>query len=246
MGDDASMASGHMMDGDDDNNRSSSSTSKPDMNNNCFSQIQSRRFHRSSNHVPSFGSFCPSMDLIAIGMRSGGGGETTTGGSDNTLDGLLAANDAIPAAAAGGGGSVGYSTTTTTNHDDEFAESIVIHRILSWQSLLHLKLSQLTSSPTNDSSDTLDANSSISSSNNNEEDDNDNSILCSEDIERACININHPTSSSLSSTIGVRSCRVEENYEMKTKEKKKNYGATCIIWSPDGRYIAIGLVDGGC
>ena len=276
MGDDASMASGHMMmDGDDDNTRSSSSTSNPDMKNNCFNQIQSRRFHRSSNHVPIFGSFCPSMDLIAIGMRSGsggGGGASTTGGSNTntTLDGLLAANDTI-APVGGGGSAVCSSSTNNNNHDDEFAESIVVHRILSWQSLLHLKLTQLTSSPTNDSFDTLDANNSSSSSsnNNNEEDDNDNGILCSEDIERACINaINttaklgvnsnsnedntmnkHPPSSSMqlksSLSIGISSCRVEEDYEMKTKEKKKNYGATCIIWSPDGRYIAIGLVDGG-
>lgn len=227
--------------------------------NNSFSQIQSRRFQRASNNIPCFGSLCPSMDLIAIGMRSGGGATTTMG--SNILDGLLAGDASFTAAAA-------EAAAGNNNHDDECnvaAQSIVVHRILSWQSLLHLNIGQFLTS-TSPGTNVDDAND------NNEEDDNDNAILCTEDIERRCIhailsvatqfsaandndegsnirttkednasnnNDNNPPSNSSPSLIGIRREEEEEEGRMKTN------GATCIIWSPDGRYIAIGLVDGG-
>ena len=131
---------------------------------------------------------CPSMDLIVLG-------QTTSSSSNNIVDN----------AATGG-------------NNNNIAESIVVHRIISWSNLLTIKIDCLSSSSSSRSS-------SFGEGSNN-------AGLCVEDIERECIHDNNINDMD----------DEEDDYDDDDLLIK---GATSVTWSPNGRYVAIGLVDGG-
>ena len=117
-------------------------------NTNNFTQIQSRKY-RSTTTFPCY-KLCPSMDLLVIGSSSSSTNTTTHSSgieSDNNI----------------------YSKFNNT-----IAECITVHRIISWNSLLTLKIDELTSGP------------KIGSTNSSNLMDREGGGLCVEDIERDC------------------------------------------------------------
>ena len=104
-----------------------------------------------------------------------------------------------------------------TGGNNNIAESIVVHRIISWSNLLTIKIDFLSSSSSSRSSTSFGEGSNGSG-------------ICVEDIERECIHDNNITDMDEDDD-------VEEDLLIK--------GATSVTWSPNGRYVAIGLVDGG-
>ena len=122
-------------------------TSPNNISNN-FTQIQSRKY-RSTTTFPCY-KLCPSMDLLVIGSSSSSTNTTTHSSgieSDNNI----------------------YSKFNNT-----IAECITVHRIISWNSLLTLKIDELTSGP------------KIGSTNSSNLMDREGGGLCVEDIERDC------------------------------------------------------------
>ena len=104
-----------------------------------------------------------------------------------------------------------------TGGNNNIAESIVVHRIISWSNLLTIKIDCLSSSSSSRSS-------SFGEGSNG-------SGICVEDIERECIHDNN-----------INDMDEDEDYD---DEDLLIKGATSVTWSPNGRYVAIGLVDGG-
>ena len=107
----------------------------------------------------------------------------------------------------------------TTGGNNNIAESIVVHRIISWSNLLTIKIDCLSSSSSSSRSSSFGEGSSGSG-------------ICVEDIERECIHDNN---------INDMMDEDEDDYDDDLLLK----GATSVTWSPNGRYVAIGLVDGG-
>lgn len=96
-----------------------------------FTPIQSRRFRRTTS-LPCW-SLCPSMDLIALGTRAGIGSQSWLPGD------------------AGGDGEDSPTIKILSSPDNgspsdfiEVADSIAVHRIVSWQKLLAINKNQLT------------------------------------------------------------------------------------------------------
>jgi len=118
-------------------------------NTNNFTQIQSRKY-RSTTTFPCY-KLCPSMDLLVIGSSS----SSSTAAANTHSSGIESDNNI-------------YSKFNGT-----IAEVITVHRIISWNSLLMLKIDELTSGPKIGSS----SNSSL---------DREGGGLCVEDIERDC------------------------------------------------------------
>ena len=116
-------------------------------NTNNFTQIQSRKF-RSTTSFPCY-QLCPSMDLLILGSSS----SSTTA---NTHSSGIESDNNI------------YS-----KFNNSIAEVITVHRIISWNSLLTLKIDELTSGPK------IGSNSSSLM-------DREGGGLCVEDIERDC------------------------------------------------------------
>jgi len=160
-------------------------------------------------------SLCPSMDLIALG----------TGSSAYKFD------------LAEGSPSKRKNNNTTGDSEGspsvDFAENIAIHRIVSWQRLLSLTPEQLTSSKFNDDDDDdFDSSDNIIFRENKEWEYAEDGggplfqrLVSSEDEMMDGKNNN-------------TNCYVETSLQSAK-------GATFICWSPDGRCVAIGLVDGG-
>src|SRR5210317_1332119 len=101
---------------------------------NNFTPIQSRKMRRTTL-IPCW-SLCPSMDLIALGTGSSAYKFDLVEGSPSKQKNRHNNNN---------GGDEG--------HTIDIAESIAIHRIVSWQRLLSLTPEQLTSSKFNDDDD---------------------------------------------------------------------------------------------
>lgn len=118
-------------------------------NTNNFTQIQSRKY-RSTTTFPCY-KLCPSMDLLIIGSSS-----SSTTAANTHSSGIESDNNI-------------YSKFNNT-----IAEVITVHRIISWNSLLTLKIDELTSGP------------KIGSSSSNSLVDREGGGLCVEDIERDC------------------------------------------------------------
>ena len=135
-----------MMDETMDQEVNTTTNTTPNDTNN-FTQIQSRKF-RSTTTFPCY-KLCPSMDLIILGSSSTTAANTHSSGieSDNNI----------------------YSKFNNT-----IAECITVHRIISWNSLLSLKIDELTSGP------------KIGSTNSGSLVDREGGGLCVEDIERDC------------------------------------------------------------
>ncbi|KAL3809155.1 hypothetical protein ACHAXA_004654 [Cyclostephanos tholiformis] len=258
---------------------------------NSFTQIQSRRFFPRGNDasknnsggggggdsrgssLPCRWSLCPTMDLVAVGI----GGSVIV---DVDVD----------------------SSSSSTSYDDEprttrtgtmrldAAESVAVHRIESWRTLMSVGVGALASRrPGHDEG----------------EEDDDGGIVCLDDIEREC-----GASSALAAIVEADDNDYDdedgdddvddENHEENEDDKCGNRGpttlvgdegevynngpndidrdnndvydndgytsksvdsiqkdvdetttggmmngATCLAWSPDGRRLAIGLLDGG-
>jgi len=120
-------------------------------NTNNFTQIQSRKY-RSATTFPCY-KLCPSMDLLVIGSSS----SSSTAAAANTHSSGIESDNNI------------YSKFNNT-----IAECITVHRIISWNSLLSLKIDELTSGP------------KIGGSSSNSLVDREGGGLCVEDIERDC------------------------------------------------------------
>ena len=118
-------------------------------NTNNFTQIQSRKY-RSTTTFPCY-KLCPSMDLLVLGSSS----SSTAAAAHNLASGIESDNNI-------------YSKFNNT-----IAECITVHRIISWNSLLSLKIDELTSGP------------KIGTSSSNLMD-REGGGLCVEDIERDC------------------------------------------------------------
>ena len=174
-------------------------------NNDNFTPIQTRKL-RSTTIIPCW-SLCPSMDLIALG----------SGSSANKFD--LAEG----------------SPTKQKNFDSgesfsvrvDFAESIAIHRIVSWQRLLSLTPDQLTSSKFNNDDDDFDSS--------------DNTIVREDKEWEYAQDGGGPLFQRLDGgeDVGHGGMNSKNNSSQSAK------GATFICWSPDGRCVAVGLLDGG-
>ena len=119
-------------------------------NTNNFTQIQSRKY-RSTTTFPCY-KLCPSMDLLILGSSS----SSTAPATHSLASGIESDNNI-------------YSKFNNT-----IAECITVHRIISWNSLLTLKIDELTSGPK------IGSNSSSSLM------DREGGGLCVEDIERDC------------------------------------------------------------
>ena len=179
-------------------------------NNANFTPIQSRKLRRTTL-IPCW-SLCPSMDLIALG----------TGSSAYKFD-LV---EGSPSKRKNNDG--GESSPSI-----DFAESIAIHRIVSWQRLLSLTPEQLTSSIFNDGDDDFDSSDSIIFRENKEWE-------YAEDGGGPLF-MNSRTDDGMDDTNNNNNSHVE----MTSVETATAKGATFICWSPDGRCVAVGLVDGG-
>jgi hypothetical protein len=184
-------------------------------NNNNFTPIQSRKLRRTTL-IPCW-SLCPTMDLIALG----------TGSTAYKFD-LVEGSPS--------------KRKNNTNSDGEgpgspsidYAESVAIHRIVSWQRLLSLTLEQLTSSKFNDDDDDFESSDSIIFRENKEWE-------YAEDgggplFQRLATG----GEAGMDDTKDNHRSYVEASLDTATAK-----GATFICWSPDGRCVAVGLVDGG-
>ena len=134
------------------------------------------------------------MDLIALGTSS---------------------NSNFISSALDGGDSAYNNNNSGCILSSSIAESIAVHRIISWQSLLQLKNDQLTSKSSQIVGGT------------------ENYGICVEDIERECV---HETDNNNND---------EDEDEDDDNLESLIKGATTVTWSPDGRNVAVGLVDGG-
>ena len=140
------------MDADETMDQEVNTTTDTTPNNiNNFAQIQSRKF-RSTTTFPCY-KLCPSMDLLVIGSSS----SSTAPATHSLASGVESDNNI-------------YSKFNNT-----IAECITVHRIISWNSLLTLKIDELTSGP-----------KIGSSSNSSNLMDREGGGLCVEDIERDC------------------------------------------------------------
>eukprot|EP00984_Skeletonema_dohrnii_P013878 scaffold5807_cov114-Skeletonema_dohrnii-CCMP3373.AAC.4 len=181
-----------------------------EQSNNNFTPIQSRKLRRTTL-IPCM-SLCPSMDLIALG----------TGSSAYKFD-LVE-------------GSPSKRRNNSNSDSDgegpsvDFAESIDIHRIVSWQRLLSLTPDQLTSSKFNDDDDDLDSSDSI--------------VLRENKEWEYAEDGGGPLFQRLVSSEDEMMDDTNNNTNVETSLPAAK-GATFICWSPDGRCVAIGLVDGG-
>lgn len=181
--------------------------------NNNFTPIQSRKLRRTTL-IPCW-SLCPSMDLIALG----------TGSSAYKFDLVEGSPSKRKSKNNGSSDSDGSGSSV------DFAESISIHRIVSWQRLLSLTPEQLTSSKFNDDDDDFDSSDSIIFRENKEWE-------YAEDgggplFQRLVSNDNKMVDDTTNNANDIES------------SLQSAKGATFICWSPDGRCVAIGLVDGG-
>jgi hypothetical protein len=248
---------------------------------NSFAQIQSRRFFPRGNDAASKGnnngggggrgsslpcrwSLCPTMDLVAVGI--GGSVVVDVDVDVNVDDGRASASDEP-------------RTTRTEAIRLDAAESVTVHRIQSWRTLMSIGVGALASRRTGHDARARDG---------QDDDDHDHGggIVCLEDIEREC-----GASSALAAIVetdydatdvdddegdggdylegddddecgdrgptsvgdeglvyddctGQREGSIRKDAE-ETKTGAMMNGATCLAWSPDGRRLAIGLLDGG-
>ena len=181
-----------------------------------FTPIQSRKMRRTTL-IPCW-SLCPSMDLIALG----------TGSSAYKFD-LVEGSPSKQKNRHNNGGDEG--------HTIDIAESIAIHRIVSWQRLLSLTPEQLTSSKFNDDDDDGD------------NFDTSDCIIFRENKEwESAEDGGGPLFQQLIRDGGggdIDNRMIDDNTNKKNETTTTAKGATAICWSPDGRCVAIGLVDGG-
>jgi hypothetical protein len=158
-----------------------------------FTPIQTRLFRRT---IPCW-SLCPSMDLVALGMGDVGSDSHRAGGSPSKRN----------KAAGSSSDAIGV------------ADTLSVHRIVSWQRLLNLSYDELTSSRVGS------------------EDEGGVDDECMEDIEW-----------DLAEDGGgplFPNAEADASEEPNKQYLKRILGATSICWSPDGRCVAIGLLDGG-
>ncbi len=170
-----------------------------------FTPIQSRRFRRTTR-LPCW-SLCPSMDLIALGTGAGDVNVSRFAGSGSDIGGV--SSTAMDPSSSGSRSSLDFI---------EVADSIAVHRIVSWQKLLALNNEQLTLTKDGDD-DFMGV------------DDDDN-----EDVEW---DLAQDAGGFLWKSLADGETTGTLEKEMKLK------GATSICWSPDGNCIAVGLADGG-
>ncbi|KAL7497947.1 hypothetical protein ACHAWT_005846 [Skeletonema menzelii] len=180
-----------------------------------FTPIQTRKLRRTTL-IPCW-SLCPSMDLVALGTGSSAYKFDLVEGSPSRRK----SNNNDRSDIDGSGSSV------------DFAESIAIHRIVSWQRLLSLTIEQLTSSKFNDDDDDFESSDSTIFRENKEWE-------YAEDgggplFQRLVSNEDEMMFDDTTNN-------ANDNIESSLQCAK---GATFICWSPDGRCVAIGLVDGG-
>eukprot|EP00804_Cyclotella_cryptica_P004215 CCRYP_014573-RB/>CCRYP_014573-RB protein AED:0.05 eAED:0.05 QI:149/1/1/1/0.5/0.6/5/940/781 len=168
---------------------------------NHFTPIQSKRFRRPIRCW----SLCPSMDLVALG--TGGNDVKNTSGSPLKRRGgeRLLVNDVDGLAVA---------------------ETVAVHRIVSWQRLLSLGLDKLTSVYQDD----------LEGDFGGQDEDIDWDLA-----EDGC----GPLFPSSDKWIVPASIHDPGDQSEEKTEHNKTRGSTSICWSPDGRCVAIGLYDGG-